>query len=92
MRFWAGVLLVLALSPFTAPFATFDLWENAGGSLDRTVHDGAKLKFKLSPEESASSDIPPAVLRSVSWTVHAFPFHRDPSPVPATPLITPLRL
>lgn len=91
-RFCAIVLFALATSPFTAPFATFDLHAGSDFGSERALHDGATQKYKLTPDVSTAglalvkSVLPPQPGRE--RRVGASMARRAPGAV----LITPLRL
>jgi hypothetical protein len=62
----AVVLLVLAASPFTAPFATFDFADLAG---DAPIH-GDPLSSSKAPKEGLAADVVSATLAPLFIALH----------------------
>jgi hypothetical protein len=69
-RFFAAVLLVLAISPFTAPFSPCDITGLFG---DGQAHEGASSKYKLTPDT-------PSVDAASTWLVPDLREHGSPAP------------
>ena len=73
LKFGAVVLLVLAVSPVTAPFSTIDLPELFGSDHSRT--GGAILKSKTAPDNTppCPSSSPALQAPNVAWEGGAVP-------------------
>lgn len=82
-------LLVLALSPVTAPFSTCDLMDLLSGT-SRAA--GAILQSKGASDDSAPEADPSANLRVLRPTAAGGPIHLVPREPGRAPLLVPLRI